>query len=448
MTIDRRRAPSPALRRAFRFPDFEHQRLANGFHLYSCRMPEFPLVCLEAVALAGSDRDPPGLAGLATLHSELIDDGTATRSAIEIASEVERLGGGLMAGATWNAAGAEVVALSAELPRALELLAECWLEPTFPPAELERVRKEVATDLLHRRSVPAPIADDRFLAEVYRDTVYGRPVMGTAEGIAAVTREDLVAFHGRHLRPRVSGLMVAGDFDARLLEARVEQLFGRQPDRQPEPDPEIAPRRIDGIEIHLTDRRSSRQTQIQVGQAMPPRRHPDFPALMLLNLILGGKFTSRINLNLRERHGFTYGANSFLVARRGPGPFYVRTAVSSENAGAAVAEILFEIGRLCREPIGEKELRESQDYLIGVFPSTVQTSHDVMERMEALFLHGLPDDHFESYPERLGDYGSAELLEVAQRYFRPDQLVVSVVGAAEVVLPQLEKLGPVKVHPA
>ncbi len=169
---------------------------------------------------------------------------------------------------------------------------------------------------------------------------------------------------------------------------------------------------------------------------------------MLLNLVLGGKFTSRINLNRRERHGYTYGANSFLVARRGPGLSYVRTAVSSEKRRGGGGGDPFRDRAAGERADREKELREAQDYLIGVFPSTVQTSHDVMQRLEALFLHDLPDHHFEYFPERLGDFTAAELLAVAQRQLRPDKLVVSVVGAAAEVLPQLEKLGKVTVHAA
>lgn len=448
MNPDRRSPPAPADRRGFRFPAFEHHVLPNGFSLYACHMPEYPLVCLEALALAGAEHEPPGLRGLATLHAELIDDGTARREALSIAREVELLGGGLVTAAGWSAASAEIVALAEELPRALDILADCWLAPTFPAAELERVRSEVATDLLHRRSVPAQIADDRFVREVYGDSVYGLPVAGTPEGVAAIGRDDLVAFHGRHVRPRASALLVAGAFDAPDLLARVSELFGGQLDEVPLPSPLIVPRELTGLEIHLTDRPSSRQAQLQVGHAMVPRRHEDFPALMLLNVVLGGKFTSRINLNLRERHGYTYGANSFMVQRRGPGPFHVRTAVSSENAGAAVREILFEVGRIASEAIDEKELRDAQDYLIGVFPSTVQTSHDVLARLEGIFLYELPDHHYQIYPERLGQFTAEELLAVARRHIRPEKMVVSVVGAAEVVLPQLEKLGPVTVHSA
>lgn len=448
MTLDRRTAPASAERRTFRFPSFERHVLGNGFQVYCCHRPEFPLVCLEAMAYAGSDHDPPELRGLATLHAELIDDGTERRDALAIAREIEMLGGGLQTVATWNAASAELVTLADQLPRALDILADCWLMPTFQLPELERVRREVATDLLHRRSLPAQLADDRFVREVYGESVYGKPVMGTPEGIAAVTREDLVTFHQRHLRSRASALAVVGDFRQDELLLQVNELFGSRPDEPRWPSPEIVPRALDGLEIHLVDRPSSRQAQLQVGQAVVPRRHEDFPALMLLNLVLGGKFTSRINLNLRERHGFTYGANSFMVQRRGPGPFLVRTAVSSENAGAAVEQILFEIGRICSEPIEEKELREAQDYLIGVFPSTVQTSHDVLQRLEALFLHELPDHHFQYFPEMMGDLTAAELLAAAQRRLHPGRMVVAVVGAADVVLPQLEKLGPVTVHSA
>ncbi len=268
MTVDRRTLPPPAERRSFRFPAFEHHRLANGFHVYSCHMPEFPLVCLQAVALAGADRDPEGRHGLATLHAELIDDGTASRGALQIASQVEQLGGGLITGASWNAASAELVTLSEELPRALEILADCWLAPTFPHSELERVRQEVSTDLLHRRAAPVHLADDRFVAEVYRGTLYGRPVMGTPEGWRRRTRDDLVAFHERHVRPRASGLMVAGAFDPRELLTRVDGLFGGQADEALWPEPSIVPRVPEGLEIHLADRPSSRQTQIQVGQAL------------------------------------------------------------------------------------------------------------------------------------------------------------------------------------
>lgn len=448
MKLDRRSPPSPSSRKSFRFPGFEHFYLPNGLSVYACRMPEFPLVCLEMIALAGAEHDPAELRGLATFHAELIAAGTARRDATKIAREVELLGGGLVTDAGWNAASAEIVTLADQLPTALDILADCWLGPTFPHSEVERVRDEIATNLLQRRGLPAQLADDRFVREVYGDSAYGGPVMGTPEGIAAITREDLVRFHELHVRPRVSALAVVGDFDQAELLRQAEALFGGWADEAPSVAPPIVPRTLHSLEIHLVDRPSSRQAQLQIGLALVPRRHEDFPALMVLNLVLGGKFTSRINLNLRERNGFTYGANSVVVQRRGPGPFYVRTAVSSENAGAALSEILFEIDRIRREPIGEAELRFGQDYLIGVFPSTVQTSHDVLQRLEALFLHGLPDDHFTRYPELLGDYGPDELLRVAQKYLEPTRMVAAVVGSADELLPQLEKIGKVTVHAA
>lgn len=448
MTIDRSSPPIPSARKGFRFPAFEHSYLPNGLSIYACRMPEFPLVCLEMIALAGAEHDPAELRGLATFQAELLAGGTARRDATAIAREVELLGGGLVTNAGWNAASAEIVTLSEELPKALEILADCWLHPTFPPSEVERVREEIATGLLHRRALPAQLADDLFAREVYGDSAYGRPVAGTPEGIAAITREDLVRFQERYLRPRASALAVVGDFDPQVLARQVEGLFGGWADQPPILAPEIVPRTRHGLEIHLVDRPSSRQAQLQVGRALVPRRHEDFPALIVANLVLGGKFTSRINLNLRERHGFTYGANSVVVQRRGPGPFYVRTAVSSENAGAALSEILFEIDRIRREPIPETELRFGQDYLIGVFPSTVQTSHDVLQRLEALFLHAFPDDHFTRFPELLGDYGPDELLRVADKYLDPATMVAAVVGSADELLPQLEKVGKVTVHAA
>lgn len=444
--LDRNLVPPPLARRPFRFPDFEVLTWANGLRVYACPQREFPLLVLEALSLAGAEHDPPALPGLAALHGELLDEGTATRRSLEIAYELEYLGGGLMTGSGWNGVSGEILTLGEHLAPAADILADCWRAAVFPEQEVSRLRDESAADLLQRRIQPAALADDRFSAMVYGASAYGRPLIGTPEALAAIGRDEIVAFRDRHLLPNNSALVVVGDFAPDALWRRLEEHFAAWPAAAAAPEALITPRVLEGLEIHVVDRPGAVQVQLQVGQAGVPRRHPDFAPLLLLNVILGGKFTSRINLNLRERHGFTYGANSYLVARRGPGPFFVRTAVGSENAGAALRETLAELDRICQEPVTEDELRDAQDYIIGVFPSSVQTIHDITQRLETLFLHDLPDDYFSRYPELLATYRPEDLLAAARRHLRPGRMAVVAVGEAATLLPQLEGYGPITVH--
>ena len=208
----------------------------------------------------------------------------------------------------------------------------------------------------------------------------------------------------------------------------------------------IEPPVIERTEVHIVDRPESAQTQLQLGHASLPRNHPDFPRMLLLNAIFGGKFTSRINLNLREKHGFTYGAQSFFARRRGPGPFAASAAVATDVAGAAVEQLLLEMRKIREQPVDDDELRETQDYLVGVFPYTLQTIGDLARRLETLAVFDLPLDYYESYPALLYDLSREDLLEAAREHLHPDRLVIVAVGPAEELSPQLEGFGPVTVH--
>ncbi len=208
----------------------------------------------------------------------------------------------------------------------------------------------------------------------------------------------------------------------------------------------IEPPPIERTEVHVVDRPGSAQVQLQLGHASLPRNHPYFPRMLLLNAIFGGKFTSRINLNLREKHGFTYGAHSFFARRCGPGPFAVTAAVATDVAGAAVEQLLLEMRRIREQPVERDELTETQDYLVGVFPYTLQTIGDLAKRLEAIAVFDLPLDYYDSYPAVLYDIGREDLLEAAREHLHPDRLVIVAVGPAEDLRPQLEGFGPVTVH--
>ncbi|HEX5758503.1 MAG TPA: insulinase family protein, partial [Thermoanaerobaculia bacterium] len=221
--------------------------------------------------------------------------------------------------------------------------------------------------------------------------------------------------------------------------------FGAAGGAAPPPPPEVRPAPLAGITVHVVDRPAAAPTELRLGHAGLPRRHPDYSPLVVLNTLLGGQFTSRINLNLRERHGYTYGAHSRFVGRQGPGPFLVSAAVATEVAGAAAREVLGELARIQEEPVPAAELEETRDYLIGVFPYTVQTIGDLAKRLEVLATYGLPDDYFESYLDRVRQVTAEEVQTLARRHLDPRRIAVVAVGPAERLEGQLSALGPVTV---
>jgi zinc protease len=200
--------------------------------------------------------------------------------------------------------------------------------------------------------------------------------------------------------------------------------------------------------VAILDRPQGAQTELRLGHPGVPRAHPEFIALTVMNAILGGKFTSRINLNLRERHGFTYGAFSRFDGRRGPGPFAVRTAVETAAAGAAAREVIGELTRIRESPVEVEELDDARAWLIGTFPLSLQTTTGLADRLETLAVYGLPDDYYDRFPDAVLAVGRDDVLAVARRFLRPDELAVVAVGPAAELEPQLAGLGPLEVHPA
>lgn len=443
--LDRSRPPLAGAVRDVRFPAFERARLANGLELYLARWPALPLVNLQLLMPAGGRFDPPGAAGLASLHGGLLDEGTERRTALEIASFIEQLGGYLGSGADWDMAYLGATVLTAHLEAALELFADLAQQSRFPAEEVSRARRQRLAEILRRKGQPASLADRFFSRVVYAGTVYAEPLIGTEESVRKLERGDLESFFRRHAGPSGGALLAVGDVDSSTLARRLDEILGDWQGAAAAPPAPIAPPVLHGLEIHVVDRPGSAQTQLQLGHRGIARDHPDHPAALLAHAILGGKFTSRLNLNLREKHGITYGAQSQFVYRRDPGPFVIRLAVAREAAATAVTEIVAEMRRLQEERVTEEELRETQDYLVGAFPSTLQTVNDLAKRLETLAVFGLPDDYYETYPARLRHLTRDDVRAAAGRYLDPDGLAVVAVGPAAELSRQLEPLGPVEV---
>ncbi len=422
--------PSPAPPRPYHFPAFERRTLPNGLRLVVAPVRRLPVVSVAAVVDAGATADPAGKEGLAVLTARALDEGTAEFDALALADRVERLGASLDAGADWDGAVVSLTTLAPKLGDAFEVLAEVLARPAFPEREVERLKAERLADLLQLRADPGALADAALAAAVYAEgSRYGRPEGGGAEAVRGLTRDDVAAFHAARYRPGATTLVVAGDVSADEAEVLVARTLGTWAGSAP-PAPAADDRPgSDARRAVLVAKPDAQQSELRLAHVGAPRSTPDYFPLLVMNSILGGLFNSRVNLNLRERHGYTYGARSGFDWRRGSGPFAVESAVATDVTVAAAREVLAEVDRMRDEPVAPEELSLATSYLDGVFPIRYETTSAVASALTALTLFGLPDDYFDAYRARVRAVTAEEVQRVARAYLRPERLQLVVAGA-------------------
>lgn len=442
--VDRSQPPHAEQLHRLRFPEFVRHRLSCGVTMIAARLARVPLATLELALPAGAHHDPKHRGGLATLTAGMLDEGTRRRDVHTLAANVERTGSYLTTSANWDAAFVQTGGLAAHWRDGLHTLAEVALEPTFPGSELERLQRQREAELLARRDQPGALAEDAFARLVYAGTPYDHTLSGDLEASRSTSREDVEDFYRGHLAARGAAFVAAGDFDPQDLLAAAELVFADWPAASFTPPPLVHTLPMAGCRVSLVNRPQAAQTELRIGHAGVSRLDPDRSTLRVLNSLLGGKFTSRINLNLRERHGYTYGASSRFVERLGPGPFVISCAVATEHAGAATREVLGELRRLQEDLVGEDELADARNYLLGVFPYGLQTADDLVDKLEDLAVYDLPDDDFENHLHRMREVRPADIRAAAGTHLHPDAIAVVAVGPASELVPQLADLGMIE----
>lgn len=443
--------PSPGPPRPYQFPAFARTRLASGVELLVAPVRRLPVCTLSVVVDAGAELDPLGLEGCAVLTARAMEEGSREYQGLDFTDRLERIGAALSATADWDSASFSMQVMAERLPAALELLAGVIREPAFPVSEIERLREERLSEIAQTRSEPRGLASETFSRVVYdAHSRYAVPAGGSEAAVRALTREDLVRHHGSFFTPGRTAVIIAGDVAPEEAAEVVEKAFhGWDVETAPS-----QPRRGEGAiregRVFILDREDAPQSELRVGHPGVPRAHPDYFALVLLNAILGGLFSSRINLNLREEHAYTYGAHSAFDWRRGAGPFTVRTAVESGVTAAAVAEILKEIDKLRLEPVTDAELSLARDYLAGVFPVRFETSLAIAAALAQIVTYNLSSNFYDTYRDRINEVSAAEILRVARTQLQPERLSVVVVGDARQTRDQLRGLNmgdPADVQP-
>jgi zinc protease len=441
--------PVPGTPRPYEFPHTVRTTLPNGLQVIVTPMAERQLIAASLAIRAGAVDEPDAVGGATVLAARGLTEGTEVRDAIALTEATERLGASLHAEAGWDATSAGLDVPASRLTAAMELLAEVVRRPSFPDSEVERLRDERLTDLLQARADPRRRADEAYVSSIYApSSPYHRPAGGTPETVAALTPRELRAIHDRAYAPARAALIVAGDVDPDAVLRAAEALFG---DWTGDPATDAAAiddtSAITGRYVRVVHRPGAVQTEIRIGHPGLMRRNPDFHAVSIMGAILGGLFNSRLNMNLREEKGYTYGASAGFDMRRGRGPFTARAAVNTEATIPALGEFLKELDRIRQEPVTDAELRSARDFLVGVFPLRFETPGPVAGSLAGLFVHRLPQDELTRYRDAIEAVTADDVLRVAQAHIHPDHAAIVLVGDHDTFGSALEaeQLGPIEV---
>ena len=451
---DRSKPPALGPAPALNLPEVQKRQLSNGLNVWIVETHEVPLAQVNLLVQAGSGADDPGKAGIASLTAAMLDEGAGSRTALQLADEIEFLGASLGTTSGWDASAVRLNVPVARLATALPLMADVVMRPTFPQEELDRLRQERLTALLQARDDPASVAPAAFARVLYgRTHRYGTAAMGTETTIKGFTVADLERFHAGVYRPGNATLVVVGDVTAAGVMPLLEKHFGSWKgagtsagtvvgDRAPlSPAPQT-----DKTQIYIVDMPGAEQSQVRIGWIGVPRSTPDYFTLQVLNTVLGGSFTSRLNMNLREKNQFSYGASSRFDMRLYPGPFFAGAGVQTDKTAEALREFFNELNAIAK-PVAADELAKAKNYVALGFPSEFETIEDLASHIEEMIVYSLPDGYFAQYVGNIQKITAADVQKAAAAYIQPNRFAVVIAGDRKTIEPAIQKLnlGPVRV---
>lgn len=448
MSIDRTKRPPVGPAVPVKFPAIDRTTLASGLRVWSVTRRDLPIVSLQLLLPSGAAKDPPNDEGLAALTADLLDEGTRVRSAFELHELLARLGAQLDTQVGSDSTVLSILTLSRHLGEAISLLAEVWGRPRFAADDVERVRQIRLSRLRQLRDIAGAVAERVFLEHLYGTHPYAHTALGSESSVSSLTGDEVQHFHSREYQPPQATLIVAGDVAHNDVTAFADRAFSEVASEslatEPGPaatPPSVIPEGRSGRVIFV-HRPNAPQSEVRVGRIGAPRSTLDYHRLLVLNAVAGGQFVSRINTNLREVKGYTYGARSAFEFRKMPGPFAVQTSVQTDATGATIHEILRDLGGLGgSRPVEPEELTRARASLTRGYPRGFETAEQIGRAMLSLALHHLPDDSFDQFVPSVEAVDADAVTTAAKQYLDPDTMSVIVVGDRDQVRPQLESQG-------
>jgi len=439
--VDRSKLPDAGPVRSFAFPPVDKSVLPNGLRVWTVRHSQIPVVSFVLLVARGSAADPRGQEGLAAITADMLDEGSGDRSAIQMHEAMARLGAQFDTDIGSDAIAVSVTALSRVADRALSLIADVVVRPALREDDFERVRQLRLHRLKQMRDSPAAVADRAFLKLVYADDPYGHSPIGSETSLTALSVDDVRRFHQREIGPGAATLVAVGDCAHDDVVRMARDAFGRWTGAV---DGRVAapPVNNPGARLAIVPRPHAPQSELRIGQIAAPRDTPDYHALALGNAILGGQFVSRINLNLREDKGFTYGARTAFEFRRRPGPFVLQVSVQTSATAQAVVESLSEIaGIRGTRPVTAEELSFGIAALTRGYARNFETADQIARAVMQLALYDLPDDYYASFVSRIEAVTQDEISRVMTAHVDPAKLTTLIVGDLDAIVGDLPKLG-------
>jgi zinc protease len=446
--VDRSRLPDLGPDPVFHFPRIAKRQLSNGLAVWTVEHRSVPVVTLVLLLGVGSATDPADCPGLASLTGDMLDEGAGTRNALQVNDELARIGAQFETEVGPDATILTLTTLARFGPRALALVADLVARPQFDAREFDRVQQLRANRLRQLRDVPPALADRAFAPLLYGDHPYGHLAIGTEDALQRITLEQVREFHVRAYRPMETTLIAVGDGSHVDLADAAEAAFRgwdgaatRDPGIMASLQRALEPPPMAPSQLAVIDRPSAAQSELRIGHVAVPRSTPDYHALLLLNMVLGGQFVSRVNMNLREDKGVTYGARTAFEFRRGPGPFQLQASVQTSATAVAIAEVLAEIADIgTTRPVSGPELALARAALTRGYPRNFETAEQIARSTAQLALYGLPDDYFERFVPTVSSLGLDAIARVAAAHLHPDRLVALVVGDRAAIEPTLGRL--------
>jgi zinc protease len=446
----RENQPQIAAARTFlQVPVPESATLPNGLQLILLQRTNLPIVSANLVVRTGSDSNPATAPGLANFTVAMLDEGTMTRDALEIADQVAQLGATLGTNSSMDASTISTRALKKNFAAALDLVADVALRPSFPADEIERQRTARLGQLVQQRENANALAAKIVANVVYGEGhPYGFTEVGTEASVKAMTRDQMVAFWRQNFVPNNAALVVAGDISMAELRGLADEAFAGW-ERGTPARPALTTPNPGESKIVIVDRPGAPQTQLRIVTVGAARSSDDFRPLQVMNMALGGSFSSRINMNLREKNGYTYGAGSQFVFRKAAGPFQVFSAVRTDVTAPAVTEVLREVRGIQEGTMPPAELQRVKDALTYSLPGAFETSADAAGSLANIYIYDLGLDYYTQYAESVNRVSADQALAVARKYLQPDRLIVIAVGDRKTIEPGLRELGmPVEIRDA
>jgi zinc protease len=439
--VDRARLPAPGPTRPFAFPAIDKSTLVNGMRVWTVHHAQVPLVAFTLLVRRGAASDPPGQDGLAAVTADMLDEGSGDRSAIEMHEALARLGAQFDTDIGSDATVASVTVLSRFAQPALALLSDIVARPALREEDFARVRQLRLHRLTQLRDMPSAVADRAFLKLLYGPHPYGHSPIGNETTLAGMNVDDVRAFHARAIRPSAATLIAVGDCDHDEMVALATDAFG---DWDGASDADLAPASPlpHAARLNVVPRPRAPQSELRIGQVAVGRDTPDYHALVVANTILGGQFVSRINLNLREDKGLTYGARTAFEFRRMSGPFVLQVSVQTSGTATAIDESIGEIGGIRGpRPVTPDELALGIAALTRGYARSFETGEQIGRAALQLALYDLPDDYFEQFVPRIECVTSEEVSRVMARHLDPSRLTTLIVGDFDTIGRDLSSLG-------